>query len=136
MTDALFNAQTAIYNALAANGSIQSLLGSPPALYDHTPPGATFPYIVFGPISVQPYDTKTEIGFEQIVTLDVYSRYRGSKEAKDIVQATYDALHRAALTVSNEVFLLLEFHSADLALESDGLTYRAAARFSIITQTA
>jgi hypothetical protein len=136
MNDALFNAQNAMYAALAASGEVQSLLGSPPAVYDHVPPGATFPYIAFGAISVQPYDTKTEIGFEQIVTLDIYSRYRGSKEAKDIVQAIYDALHRAVLSVSSEVFLLSEFHSADLVLESDGLTYRAAARFSIITQTA
>lgn len=136
MTDALFNAQTALYNALAASGTIQSLLGSPPRIYDHVPPGAVFPYVTFGTITVHPYDTKTEIGFEQIVTLDIWSRYRGSKEAKDITQATYDALHRAVLSVTSEIFLLSEFHSADLMLEHDGLTYRAAARFSIITQTA
>jgi Protein of unknown function (DUF3168) len=136
MTDALFNSQAAIYNALAANDTIQSLLGSPPRLYDHVPPGAVFPYMVFGAIAVQPYDTKTEIGFEQIITLDIWSRYRGSKEAKDILQAAYDALHRAILSVSSEVFLLSEFHSAELVLESDGITYRAAARFSLITQTA
>lgn len=134
MTDALFNAQAALYNALAANGSIQSLLGTTPRIYDHVPPGATFPYIVFGAISVHPYDTKTETGFEQIVTLDIWSRYRGSKEAKDILQAAYDSLHRATLTISSGVFLLSEFHSAELVLESDGITYRAAARFSIITQ--
>jgi hypothetical protein len=136
MTDALFNAQNALYTALAASGTIQSLLGSPPRVYDHVPPGAAFPYIAFGAISVQPYDTKTETGFEQIVTLDIFSRYRGSKEAKDITQATHDALHRAALSVSSEVFLLSEFHSADLVLEGDGITYRAAARFTLITQTA
>lgn len=136
MTDALFNAQQALYNALAASGSVQSLLGSPPRIYDHVPPGATFPYMAFGAIHAQPYDTKTEIGFEQIITLDIWSRYRGSKEAKDIMQAAYDALHRAALSISNEIFLLSEFHSADLVLENDGITYRAAVRFSIITQTA
>ena len=136
MTDALFNAQQALYAALAASGAIQSLLGATPSIYDHVPPGAAFPYMTFGAISVQPYDTKTETGFEQIVTLDIWSRYRGSKEAKDILQAAYDALHRATLVISSEVFLLSEFHSADLMLESDGITYRGAARFSIVTQTA
>jgi hypothetical protein len=136
VTDALFNSQQALYNALAASGTIQSLLGSPPQIYDHVPPGAAFPYMNFGPISVQPYDTRTETGFEQIVTLDIRSRYRGSKEAKDIAQAAYDALHRATLSVTSEVFLLSEFHSADLMLENDGITYRAAVRFSIITQSA
>ncbi len=136
MTDILFNAQSAMFAALAANGTLQSLLGTPPRVYDHVPPGAVFPYTVFGAITVHPYDTKTETGFEQIITLDIWSRYRGSKEAKDILQACYDALHRAVLTVSSEIFLLAEFHSADLALESDGITYHAAARFSIITQAA
>lgn len=135
MTDALFNAQTALYNALAASTALQALIGSPVRLYDHVPPGAAFPYMAFGAISVHSFDTKTEIGFEQIITLDIWSRYRGSKEAKDILQATYDALHRATLSVSGEVFLMSEFHSADLMLESDGITYRAAARFSVITQT-
>jgi hypothetical protein len=134
MTDALFNAQEAIYAALAASGEIQGLLGDPPNIYDHVPPGATFPYVAFGPLHVLPYDTKTEIGFEQVVTLNVWSRYRGSKEAKDITQAAYDALHQAVLTVSGEVFLLCEFHGADLAPLDDGLTYHAAVRFSLITQ--
>jgi len=33
----------------------------------------------------------------------VWSRYRGSKEAKDILQTLYDTLHRASLSVSGEV---------------------------------
>ena len=136
MSDTLFNTQQALYNALAANGTVQSLLGSPPRLYDHVPPGVVFPYMVFGAISVHPFDTKTETGFEHIITLDIWSRYRGSKEAKDIVQAAYDALHHTTLFVSSAVFLLSEFHSADLALDHDGITYHAVTRFSIITQSA
>src|ERR1700722_4740736 len=135
MTDAFFNVQDAMFNALAASTEVQGLLGNPPRVYDHVPPGAAFPYVTFGALTVQPYDTKTEIGFEQIVTLDVWSRYRGSKEAKDIVQALYDALHLTNLSVTGDVFLLSEFHSADMAPLSDGLTYHAAARFTVMTQT-
>lgn len=135
MTDTLFNAQTALYSAMAASAAVQSLLGSPPRLYDHVPPGTAFPYAVFGAIHALPYDTKTETGFEQIVTVDIFSRYRGSKEAKDIMQATYDTLHRAALSVSGAVFVSCEFHSADLTLESDGMTFHAALRFTLITQS-
>ena len=135
MSDALFSVQQAVIETLAANAEVQSLLGTSPALYDHVPPGASFPYVVYGPTHIQPYDTKTEIGFEQIVALNIWSRYRGGKEARDIFQAIYDTLHRAVLSVSGQVFLSCEFHSADLLLESDGLTYNAAVRFSIITQT-
>lgn len=135
MTDAFFNTQQAIYNVLVANSGVQAVLGGTPRIYDHVPPGATFPYAVFGAVRVLPYDYKVENGFEQIVTLDVWSRYRGSKEMKDITQALYDALHRATLSVTGHVFLACEFHSADLEAENDGLTYHAAVRFSVVTQS-
>ena len=135
MTDALFAVQQSLFAALSASAEVQSLLGNPPALYDHVPPGAAFPFVVYGQTHVAPFDTKTETGFEQIVTLNIWSRYRGGKETRDIFQAIYDTLHRATLTVTGEVFLSCEFHSADFALDNDGLTYHAAARFSVVTQS-
>ena len=135
MSDALFAVQQAVIAALDASTEVQAVLGSTPALYDHVPPGAVFPYVVYGQTHVVPHDTKTETGFEQIITFNIWSRYRGGKEARDIFQALYDTLHRASLSVSGQVFLSCEFHSADMALDSDGLTYHAAARFSIITQS-
>jgi hypothetical protein len=135
MSDALFAVQQAVFNTLSASAEIQSMLGAAPRLYDHTPPGAVFPYVVYGVMHVAPFDTKTEIGFEQVITLNIWSRYRGGKETRDIFQALYDTLHRATLTVSGQVFLSCEFHSADFSTDSDGLTTHGAARFSIITQT-
>lgn len=134
MTDAFFNAQQAIYSALAASSEVQSFIGSPVRVYDHVPPGAVFPYVTFGDVRVVPYDTKGESGFEQIVTLNVWSRYRGSKEGKDILQALYNVLHRASLSVSGHVFLFCEFHSADMGTDGDGITYQVAARFAVVTQ--
>ncbi|HEU0118813.1 MAG TPA: DUF3168 domain-containing protein [Alphaproteobacteria bacterium] len=135
MTDALFSVQEAVLSALTASSEVQSVLGSPARVYDHVPVGAVFPYAVFGPLHIAPYDTKTEIGFEQIVTLNIWSRYRGAKEVKDIFQAIYDTLHRATLSVAGEVFLSCEFHSADIMPDSDGLTYQGEVRYAIITQT-
>lgn len=135
MSDALFAVQQAVAGLLAADTDVQSVLGVTPRIYDHVPPGAIFPYAAFGPIHVAPYDTKNETGFEHILTINIWSRYRGSKEVKDIFQAVYDALHRATLSVAGQVFLSCEFHSADLAPEGDGLTYQAAIRFSVVTQS-
>ena len=135
MTDAFFNVQTAVFSALAASTEVQGLLGNPPAIYDHVPPGAAFPYATFGGVTAIPYDTKTETGVEQVVTLNIWSRYRGAMEAKDIMQATYDALHRANLSVTGQVFLSCEFHSGDVLLLDDGLTTHATARYTVITQS-
>ena len=135
MNDTLFATQQAVMNALNASTEIRTLLGNPPAIYDHVPPNAIFPYVVFGTTQILPHDTKTEIGFEQIITLDIWSRYRGGKEARDIFQAIYNTLHRAALSVSGQVFLSCEFHSADFITENDGLTTQATLRFSLLTQS-
>jgi Protein of unknown function (DUF3168) len=124
-----------VYDALAASGEVQALLGDPPRLYDHVPPNVTFPYAVFGAIVAKPYDDKDRTGFLQTVTLDIWSRYRGTKEVKDIMQAAYDALHRASLSVSDEVFLSCEFAGAELAPEADGLTAGGRAHFNVITQS-
>lgn len=135
MNDALYSTQQAVSAVLNASTEVQSVLGATPRIYDHAPPSAVFPYVVFGPVHVAPYDDKYGIGFETIVTLTIWSRYRGSKEVKDVFQALYDTLHRAVLSVSGQVFLSCEFHSADLTPDSDGLTYQGEVRFSIITQT-
>lgn len=135
MTDLILSSQQAVVAALAADAAVQSLLGSSPVrLYDHVPPGAVFPYAVVGGTHVTPYDTHSEKGFEQVITLEIYSRYRGGKEAKDIFQAFYNVLHRAVLVISGGVFLSSQLHSVDFVLGDDGLTYHAAARFAVIVQ--
>ena len=136
MSDILFSVQQAVFNALSESAEVQSALGAAPQLYDHVPPQATFPYVVYGPAHIVPYDTKTETGFEQIITLNIWSRYRGGNETREIFQALYDVLHRATLNVTGQVFLSSEFHSADFSLDADGLTYYAAVQFSILTQSA
>ncbi len=134
MIDDLFATQQAVFNALSASTDLQNFLGSPPRLYDHVPQGDVFPFAVYSTTHIAPYDTKTEIGFEQTIEIDIFSRYRGSKEARDILQAVYNALHRATLSISGFVLIACEFHSAEILLENDGLTTRANARFTVLTQ--
>ncbi len=129
-----FAVQKAVFEALSASAAVRACLGMPPRLYDHAPPDAVFPYVVWGPLHMTPYDALGARGMEQLITLDLWSHYRGGKETHALFQALYDALHRAALAVEGQVFVLSEFHSADVALEDDGLTYHAAVRFTLITQ--
>jgi hypothetical protein len=135
MTDILFNVQEAMLGALSASADVQALLGSPVRVYDHVPDDAVFPYVAFGPANVTPYDNLTDVGFEQVITLNIWSRYRGGKETRDIFQSIYDTLHRASLTIDGQTFVSCDFHSADFSLDSDGLTYFCAARFSLVTQS-
>jgi hypothetical protein len=134
MSDAFFAVQQAVYSKLSGDSDVQALLGNPARIYDHVPPEAAFPYLVFGAVVARPFDDKDRTGFEQTITLDIWSRYRGGKEVKDIMQTIYSALHRTSLSVSGQVFISCEFASSDVTPESDGLTYRGEARFVVITQ--
>jgi len=127
MTNALFGLQQAVLDALAANSSV-------PEVYDHVPRDATFPYVVYGPAHVMAEDSKTDTGFDHIVTLNVWSRYRGGKETRAIFQALYDTLHHKTLAVDGQAVVFGMFLNADFSLDEDGLTYFAAVRFTFITQ--
>jgi hypothetical protein len=134
MSDPLFETQQAIVAALSNDAQVQSILGTPARVFDHVPPEAAFPYAVIGAAHVEPFDTLGQSGFAQRIALGIWSRYRGGKETRAAFQAIYGALHRATLTLTTQTFLSCEFHSADFALDDDGLTYTATARFTVKTQ--
>ncbi|MER2519734.1 MAG: DUF3168 domain-containing protein [Bdellovibrionales bacterium] len=136
MTGLVFKAQEAVYAALAGDAGVQASLGSPPRLYDHVPEDASFPYIAFGVAHIAPDDSKMGSAFEHTLTLDIFSRYRGAKEAKEILQAVYAALHRAGLVAVGASFPLCVFHSAEIAPLDDGLTTHIAARFTVLEESA
>jgi hypothetical protein len=134
MSVSLFAAQEAVYAALSASGVLQGMIGNPVRLYDMVPPAAAFPYVTLGDISARDYDTRDRDGFEQIVILHVWSRARGRKELKTIMQAVYDTLHHASLTLTGADFVSCRFQSAVTQQERDGLTLHGVMRFRIIVQ--
>jgi hypothetical protein len=134
MTTSLFAAQEAVYGSLATYTNLQALIGNPPRIYDVIPPDAVFPYVTLGDISVRDYDTKDRTGFEQTLVLHAWSRYRGRKELKNILQTVYDRLHRATLTITGNDFVSCQFLSLNLGAENDGLTLHGVMRFRLIVQ--
>ncbi|MBY0427905.1 MAG: DUF3168 domain-containing protein [Alphaproteobacteria bacterium] len=134
MTTSLFAVQESIYGALTSSTALQSLLGSPARLYDLVPPAAVFPYVTFGDVVVKEYDTKDQTGLEQFLTFHVWSRYRGRKELKKIIQTIYDVLHNASLTVTGANYVSCMFQSASTLQENDGLTLHGILRYRIVVQ--
>lgn len=134
MTSSLFAVQEAVYAALNTNSTLQNLIGNPARLYDVVPPAAIFPYVTLGDVTIREFDTKDQSGFEQVVVLHAWSRYRGRKELKQIMQAMYDALHYANVTVTNANVVVSQFQSASTVQENDGLTLHGVMRFRIVVQ--
>lgn len=140
--------QNEIFRVLRADSTLRALLaeheyeGSPtaPAVYDHVPQvaesedDAKFPLVAIGDDTAVESDTDELDGQEHTVTIHVYDRYEGRKRVKQILTAIYDALHRAALSVSGHhtVFCFWEFSGS--VPDPDPLTQHAVTRFRITTQ--
>lgn len=134
MTTSLFAVQEAVYGALTSSTALQALIGNPARLYDVVPPAAIFPYATLGDVLIKQFDTKDQYGFDQALVLHVWSRYRGRKELKQIIQTIYDVLHNATLNVSGANVVMCQFQSASTSQENDGLTLHGILRYRIIVQ--
>lgn len=132
--------QEAIYNRLANYSALTALLASDPrfaapAIFDHVPQDAVFPYVVIGDTTAIEWDTDDTTGAEYTVTLHVWSEYRGRKEAKKIQAELYNALHRHELAISGATTVTCEWEYAETVLDTDGLTRQGITRFRVLAET-
>lgn len=116
--------QQAVFDRLASDSSL--------TVYDHVPEDAAFPYVVIGEDTHVPFDTDDSLGAESTVTIHVWSRYRGKKEAKDMQGTIYDALTRQELTIDGYDLITIEFEYSDVLLDPDGITIHGVSRFRFI----
>ena len=133
-SDSQWPLQQAVYGALTGDASVQALLGTPARVFDHVPQDSAFPYVVVGEATSGPFDTKTEDGLDQTLTIHTWSRYRGLKETKEIMAAVTGALDDQALAVSGHDLVLLRFAFGTTVLDPDGLTRHGVHRFRAVTQ--
>jgi len=88
-TDALV---VSIYTALEA------ALSCP--VYNYTPTDAAMPYVVIDTVQAVPNETLQARRDEVFVYLTAWTKYRGSKQANELVATIYSTLHRAKLSMS------------------------------------
>lgn len=134
-SDSLWALQAAVFTALTGDATLQALIGNPARVYDAVPQDAVFPYAVIGQVSGKPWDTKTSDGMEAVLEVHTWSRYAGTKEAKDIMAAVTAVLDDQALSVAGHTLVNLRFESSQTALERDGITRHSAQKFRAVTQT-
>lgn len=109
-------------------------------VYDDVPflpegmPRENFPYVVIGDDTLIPFDNDTDIGVEGTLTIHVWSKYRGRKEAKDIQGEIYNLLNRASLSITGFKVVDILFEFSETFVEQDGVTRHGAQRFRITVQ--
>lgn len=85
--------QRAVYAALRAE--------PPLPVYDEVPPDVEAPYIALGLSTEVPDDAHGEYGTSETMTLHVWSRGKGAKQAKEIMAAIDERLHNVILPLTD-----------------------------------
>ena len=125
--------QTTVYNALLASNPLTTKLGGN-NIYDFVPENTAFPYVKIGDQTMVDDGTKTKKGTDFTLMIHTFSRYRGSKEIKEIMSLVYDVLHESSLSVSGAMNNM-RFEFSDIIKENDGLTTHGMQRFRVFVLT-
>tara|TARA_B100001057_G_C22773014_1_gene920394 strand:+ start:953 stop:1354 length:402 start_codon:yes stop_codon:yes gene_type:complete len=130
MTVAQFALQSKIFDTLSTDSNLTSTLGA--KVFDDVPEETVFPLVVLGEDTTVDFSTVDLTGSETTINIDVYSRYRGSKEAKEIMDRIHTLLHDSSLTVSGVNLINLRFEFSDVIRDPDGITRHGIMRFRAI----
>ncbi len=125
--------QQAIFAALTGAPQLVALLGGP-RIYDAAPQPVVFPYVTFGIATLRDASTSTESADEHNVTLNIWSRARGRKEAQTIAGVLRNLLHDRPLTLVDHVLVNLRCDFTDCRRDPDGATIHASLRLRALTE--
>jgi len=119
--------QKGVRAALVADTAITDIASQ--RVYDEPPQDVLFPYLRFGDISPNAFDTDTTEGAEVTISLEAHSRSAsGRVEAVQMVEAVKEALHRQEASITLEGHNLVEmiFQTYSVTRDDDGRGYTAA----------
>ena len=125
-----FSLQSSIYSALNVSAITTTLACG---VFDEVVEGDSYPFITLGEETAIDYSTNNLIGAETTVNIHIWSRYKGSKETKQIMDKIHDLLHDVDLTVTGVNLINLRFEFSDIMRDPDGITRHGVMRFRAIT---
>jgi len=127
--------QSAICQALAGSAELTAQLGGL-RVYDHPPQAAAYPFVTIGESSVFDWSTGTEDGAEHLVTLHVWSRSGGKRQAYALVEKIRELLSDQALILNDHALVNLRYQFSETRQDPDGETYHGVVRYRAVTEPA
>lgn len=132
MASAGWDLQKAIHAALSGDAALTALVGA--GIHDAVPREAAFPYVTIGDAQIRDWSTATESGAEHLLTLHVWSRHEGKREAYAVADAVRAALDGAMLTLESHRLVNLRHQYSELKPDPDGETRHGVLRFRAVTE--
>lgn len=135
MPNASWSLQKAIHQVLTANAAVLSQLGGP-HVWDHVPRGAGFPYVTIGATTERDWSTGSDTGGEHVLTLHVWSKAAGRREAESIAGELRSALHDQPLALDGYRLVNLRHELTDTRRDPGNELYHGVVRLRAVTEPA
>lgn len=133
--------QQAIYTRLndSAVTSLLSTYYSPlVAIFTDVPQAAdseletAFPFITIGADTINPFDSKDDLGGSAVVQIDVWDRASSMLDLKTVVDAIDGRLRRQALSIAGVTHITTELDSCNFSRDPDGKTKRGLILYRVL----
>jgi hypothetical protein len=128
---ALLELQKAVYAQLTGDAT---LMAKVTGVFDAVPDDQAFPYVTIGDETETGFNAFSKTGKAVVLTLHVWSQYRGFKQADEILVRINELLDGAALTVTGYTSTAMQFMSSEHLRDPDGLTRHVVARFNCLVR--
>ena len=129
MSDHSLQLQKTVFDTLDGDSNLQSKVSD---VYNFVPQNTTYPYVQVGDDSMADNSTKDLDGNIHSIMIHTWSRYRGDKEAKEIMARIYELLHNSSLSVSGASLVNARFETSDILNDPDGITKHGVQRFRFV----
>lgn len=126
-----FGVQTALYTRLGAD---EALLALAKGVYDEVPEDAVLPYVVLGDAVETPDNDHTSFGAVVVVTFEIWSDYRGTREITAIAGRMCEVLDHQPLDVVGHKVIAVRSMQLQPMKEAIARIRRATQRFQVVTQ--
>lgn len=127
--------QIGIVAALRSDNTVKSFVGN--RIFDAVPneKDAVFPYVTIGGADVSEDGADCIAGSEMVIGIGIWSRAKGSVEAKRIGRAIANALHQADLDLGpSDALVDLSWTGTAYDRDPDGLTTHGRMLFHALTE--
>jgi len=127
----LFSLQQAIYSRLKADTALMRKITG---LFDAVSDDQNFPYVTIGEATSLPYRTFDKFGEECTITLHIWSRYKGFKEAAEILDDLNRILADTVFSVPGWGKVNSYYDFSETLRDPDGITRHIPVRYRILVQ--
>ncbi|MCX5493077.1 DUF3168 domain-containing protein [Kaistia dalseonensis] len=129
---AALDLQTALIARLRTDLDLAALVGA--RIHDVAPRGTAFPYLTLGDAGQADWSSGTEAGGDIRLSLHVWSRAAGKREAWTIAGVVMRILHDAPLALDTHQLVLLRVTYAEVRRDPDGLTQHGVVQLAALVE--